>query len=147
MKWFIYLYPKSWRRRYGNELIEVLKQTDRSFKTIFDLLLGIIDAWHIELSEKEIYGFRLSQVLALISLINVLIISKLISLREVILLEQIALIVAMLSFFLAVVVLIVNMFKVGVIPAFSSKTRLAKISVGLMGSYAIFFVAFLVLAN
>ncbi|MCG5104107.1 hypothetical protein [Oceanobacillus alkalisoli] len=147
MKWFIYLYPKSWRRRYGNELIEVLKQTDMSFKTIFDLLLGVIDAWHIELREREIYGFRMSQVLALISLINVLIISKLISLREVILLEQIALIVAMLSFFLAIVVLIVNMFKVGIIPAFSIKTRLAKISVGLMGSYAIFFVTFLVLAN
>jgi len=147
MKWFIYLYPKSWRRRYGNELIEVLKQTDMSFKTIFDLLLGVIDAWHIELREREIYGFRMSQVLALISLINVLIISKLISLREVILLEQIALIVAMLSFFLAIVVLIVNMFKVGIIPAFSIKTRLAKISVGLMGSYAIFFITFLVLAN
>lgn len=147
MKWFIYLYPKSWRRRYGNELIEVLKQTDMSFKTIFDLLLGVIDAWHIELREREIYGFRMSQVLALISSINVLIISKLISLREVILLEQIALIVAMLSFFLAIVVLIVNMFKVGIIPAFSIKTRLAKISVGLMGSYAIFFITFLVLAN
>ncbi|MCF3943696.1 hypothetical protein [Oceanobacillus alkalisoli] len=147
MKWFIYLYPKSWRRRYGKELVEVLKQTDMSFKTIFDLLLGVIDAWHIELREREIYGFRMSQVLALISLINVLIISKLISLREVILLEQIALIVAMLSFFLAIVVLIVNMFKVGIIPAFSIKTRLAKISVGLMGSYAIFFVTFLVLAN
>lgn len=147
MKWFIYLYPKSWRRRYGNELIEVLTQTDRSFKTIVDLLLGIIDAWHMELREREIYGFRMSQVLAFISLINVLIISKLISLREVILLEQIALIVAMLSFFLAIVVLIVNMFKVGILPAFSIKTRLAKVSVGLMGSYAIFFITFLVLAN
>lgn len=147
MKWFIYLYPKRWRRRYGNELIELLKQADMSFKTIFDLLLGIIDAWHIELSEREIYGFRMSQILALISLINVLIISRLISLREVILLEQIALIVAMLSFFLAIIVLIVNMFKVRIIPAFSIKTRLAKISVGLMGSYAIFFITFLVLAN
>lgn len=147
MKWFIYLYPKRWRRRYGNELIELLKQADMSFKTIFDLLLGIIDAWHIELSEREIYGFRMSQILALISLINVLIISRLISLREVILLEQIALIVAMLSFFLAIIVLIVNMFKVRIIPAFSIKTKLAKISVGLMGSYAIFFITFLVLAN
>ncbi|MCM3713866.1 hypothetical protein [Halalkalibacter oceani] len=61
--------------------------------------------------------------------------------------EQIALIVAMLSFFLAIVVLIVNMFKVGILPAFSIKTRLAKVSVGLMGSYAIFFITFLVLAN
>ena len=147
MKWLVYLYPKTWRKRYGNELIDVLKQTDRSFKTIFDLLLGVIDAWHIELSEREVYGFRMSQVLALISLINVLIISKLISLREVILLEQVALIVAMLSFFLAIVVLIVNMFKVGIIPAFSIKTRLAKISVGLLGSYAVFFITFLALAN
>ncbi|ENH96742.1 hypothetical protein J416_09199 [Gracilibacillus halophilus YIM-C55.5] len=147
MKWFIYLYPKSWRRRYGDELMEVIKQTDTSFKTIIDLLLGIIDAWHIELSERKVYGFRLSQLLTLIGLINVLVISKLISLREAILLEQIALIVAMLSFFLAIVVLVVNMFKVGIISAFSTNTRLAKISVGLMGSYAVFFITFLVLAN
>lgn len=147
MKCFLYLYPKSWRRRYGNELMEILKQTDFSFHTMFDLLLGIMDAWHTELSERKIYGFRMSQILALISLINVFFISKLISLREVILLEQIALIVAMLSFFLAIVVLIVNMFKVGIIQAFSIKTRLAKLSVGLIGSYAIFFTTFLVLAN
>ena len=147
MKWFIYLYPKSWRRRYGHEFIEVLKQTDMSFKILFDLLLGVIDAWHIELREREIYGFRMSQVFALMSLLNVLIISKLISIREVIVLEQVALIIAMLSFFLAIVVLIANMVKVGIIPAFSIKTRLAKISVGLMGSYAIFFTTFLVLAN
>mgnify|MGYP001259420753 CR=1 FL=1 len=147
MKWLIYLYPKSWRSRYGNELMEVWKQTDKSFKIIVDLLLGIIDAWHLELSERKFCGFRMSQVVVLISFINILIISKLISLREVILLEQIALIISMVSFLLAIVLLIANMFKVGIVPAFSMKTKLAKAAVGFMGSYAVFFVTFLVLAN
>lgn len=148
MKYFIYMYPKSWRRRYGNEMIEVLKQTDWSFKVVLDLLLGIADAWIMELNERKIFGFRMSQVLLLISLINVFVILKLTSLRGVnVMLEQVSLLIAMLSFFLAIAVLIANMLKVGIISAFSIKTRLAKISLGLMGSYALFFVIFLVAAN
>ncbi|TVT27752.1 hypothetical protein FO441_08580 [Salinicoccus cyprini] len=147
MKWYIYLYPKRWRERYGIELITVLKQTGMSSRIMFDLLLGIIDAWHIELSERKILGFRMSQVLVLISLFNVLVITRLISLVGVFILGQIALIIAMLSFFLAMILLVANMFKVGIIPAFSMKTRLAKMSVGLMGSYAVFFIVFLVLTN
>ncbi|GAJ97700.1 hypothetical protein JCM19055_573 [Geomicrobium sp. JCM 19055] len=54
-------------------------------------------------------------------------------------LEQIALIIAMLSFFLAVCILIVNMFKVGIAKGFSLNTRLGKLSIGFMGSYALFF--------
>lgn len=148
MKWFIYMYPKSWRRRYGNEMIDVLKQTDWSFKIVFDLLLGIADSWIMELNEKKVLGFRMSQVLLLISLINVFVILKLTSLRGVnVMLEQVSLLIAMLSFFLAIVVLIVNMLKVGIIPALSIKTKLAKISLSLMGSYALFFAIFLVAAN
>ncbi|ALX48765.1 hypothetical protein [Lentibacillus amyloliquefaciens] len=148
MKWFIYMYPKSWRRRYSNEMIEVLKQTDWSFKVVFDLLLGIADAWIMELNEKKVLGFRMSQVLLLISLINVFVILKLTSLRGVnVMLEQVSLLIAMLSFFLAIVVLIANMLKVGIIPALSIKTKLAKISLSLMGSYALFFAIFLVAAN
>lgn len=146
MKWLIYMYPKRFRKRYGNELMEIVKQMDWSLKIIVDLLFGIIDAWRIELNEKEIYGFRMSQLLMLISLMNVLIVMKWISLREVILLEQIALMVAMLSFFLAVVFFLVNLFKVGM-KVFSIKTRLAKMSLTLMGVYVVSFVTFLVLAN
>lgn len=147
MKWFIYLYPKNWRKRYGHEMIEVLKQTGWSFNVMIDLLLGTIDAWKMELSERKIYGFRMSQILLLISLMNVFVILKLISLREVILLEQAALLIAMLSFFLAVVIFIVNIFKVGIKETFSTKTKLAKTSVGLMGVYVLSFMTFLVLAN
>lgn len=117
MKWFVYLYPKSWRKRYGNELVEVLKQTDRSFKTVIDLLLGIIDAWHMELSERDIFGYRISQGLVLITLLNVFIILKLKPLKEVVLVEQVAgfaVLIAMLSLFLAVVTLIVSLLKFGV---------------------------------
>lgn len=136
MKWFVYMYPKSWRKRYGNELVEVLKQTDRSFKTVIDLLLGIIDAWHMELSERDIFGYRISQGLVLITLLNVFIILKLKPLKEVVLVEQVAgfaVLIAMLSLFLAVVTLIVSLLKFGVKEGFSLKTKLTKTSVGLMG--------------
>lgn len=129
-------------------MIDVLKQTDWSFKIVFDLLLGLADSWIMELNEKKVLGFRMSQVLLLISLINVFVILKLTSLRGVnVMLEQVSLLIAMLSFFLAIVVLIVNMLKVGIIPALSIKTKLAKISLSLMGSYALFFAIFLVAAN
>jgi len=150
MKWFVYMYPKSWRKRYGNELIEVLKQTDRSFKTVIDLLLGIIDAWHMELSERDIFGYRISQGLVLITLLNVFIILKLKPLKEVVLVEQVAgfaVLIAMLSLFLAVVTLIVSLLKFGVKEGFSLKTKLTKTSVGLMGVYVICISTFLVMAN
>ncbi|KNE19291.1 hypothetical protein KBP50_18195 [Virgibacillus pantothenticus] len=150
MKWLVYMYPKSWRRRYGNELIEVLNQTDKSFKTVIDLLLGIIDAWHIELSERDIYGYRISQALVLITLINVFIILKVNPLKEVILVEQVAMfavLIAMLSLFLAIVTFIVSLFKFGVKEGFSLKTKLSKTSLGLMGVYAVCITTFLVLIN
>lgn len=150
MKWFVYMYPKSWRKRYGNELVEVLKQTDRSFKTVIDLLLGIIDAWHMELSERDIFGYRISQGLVLITLLNVFIILKLKPLKEVVLVEQVAgfaVLIAMLSLFLAVVTLIVSLLKFGVKEGFSLKTKLTKTSVGLMGVYVICISTFLVMAN
>src|SRR5690625_1942069 len=140
MKWFVYMYPKRWRRRYGNELIEVLKQTDLSFKTILDLLIGIIDAWHLELSEKDIFGYRLSRVLVVITVINAFIILKFKPFKEVIRVEQIASVVVLLgmaSLFLAVVTFIVSLLKFGVKEGFSLKTKLTKVSMGLMGVYAV----------
>jgi len=150
MKWFVYMYPERWRRRYGDELIEVLRQTDRSFKTIMDLLSGLIDAWHIELSERDIYGYRISQALVVITLINAFIILKLKPLKEVIWVEQIATVVvliAMVSLLLAIVTFMWGLFKFGIKEGFSLKTKLTKISFGLMGVYAVFIATFIVLIN
>lgn len=143
------MYPKRWRRRYGNELIEVLKQTDWSIKTIMDLLTGIIDAWHIELSERNIYGYRISQVLVLLTLINAFIILKLKPLKEVIFVEQVAMVavlIAMLSLFLAIVTFIGSLLTFGMKEGFSLKTQFTT-SLGLMGVYGVFIVTFLVLVN
>lgn len=150
MKWFVYMYPKRWRKRYGNELIEVLKQTDLSFKVIVDLLLGIIDAWHLELSEKNIYGYRLSQVLVVITLINAFIILKFKPLKEIIVVEQIlsaVVVIGMASLFLAVLTFIVSLFKFGVKEGFSLKTKLTKVSMGLMGVYAVTIGGVIVIIN
>lgn len=150
MKWLVYMYPKRWRRRYGNELIEVLKQTDLSFKTIMDLLSGIVDAWHLELSERDIYAYRISQVLVVITLINAFIILKLKPLKEVIFVEQIATVtvfIAMVSLFLSIATFIVSLFKFGVKEGFSLKTKLTKISIGLMGTYVVFIATFIALIN
>jgi len=149
MRWLVYLYPKTWRKRYGNELIDVLKQTDTSLKTIIDLLIGIIDAWHIELNERYIYGYRISQILVAVTIINAFIVLKLKPLGEVIEVEvfaTIAVLIAMLSLFLAVITLVVSIFKFGR-EGLTLKPKLTKTSVGLMGAYGVFMVTFLVLIN
>lgn len=149
MKWLIYLYPKTWRRRYGNELTDVLKRTDTSLKTIIDLLMGIIDAWHIELNERYIFSYRISQILVAVTIVNAFIILKLKPLGEVIEVEifaTIAVLIAMLSLLLAVVTLVVSIFKFGK-EGLTLKPKLTKTSVGLMGTYAVFMVTFLVLIN
>jgi|SRR5699024_1655458 len=150
MKWLVYLYPKTWRKRYGNELIDVLNHTDRSFKTIIDLLLGIIDAWNIELSERNSFWFRIGQMLVLVTLINAIIVLKMKPLKEVILVEQVAMVavlIAMLSLLAAVVAFIVGLFKFGIEEGYSFKTKLMKTSVGLMGVYGVFTVTFLILTR
>lgn len=145
MRWLIYLYPKTWRRRYGNELTDVLEQTDTSLKTIIDLLMGIIDAWHIELNERYIF----SQILVAVTIVNAFIVLKLKPLGEVIEVEvfaTIAVLIAMLSLLLAVVILVVNIFNFGK-EGLTLKSKLTKTSVGLMGVYVVFMVTFLVLIN
>jgi len=149
MRWLIYLYPKTWRKRYGNELTDVLKQTDTSLKTIIDLLIGIIDAWHIELNERYIYGYRISQILVAVTIVNAFIVLKLKPLGEVIEVEifaTIAVLIAMLSLLLAVVTLVVSIFKFGK-EGLTLKPKLTKTSVGLIGAYGVFMVTFLVLIN
>ncbi|WP_434121084.1 hypothetical protein [Salinicoccus roseus] len=149
MRWLVYLYPKTWKERYGNELTDILKQTDTSFKTIIDLLIGIIDAWHMELKERNAYGYRISQVLVVVTVINLFIVLKLKPLGEVIEVEiaaTIAVLIAMASLFLAAVALVVSIFKFGR-DGLTLKPKLSKVAFGLMGSYAVFMVTFLVLIN
>ncbi|WP_102335267.1 hypothetical protein [Salimicrobium jeotgali] len=149
MKWLIYLYPKTWRKRYGDELNDILKQTDTSFKTIIDLLIGIIDAWHLELNERDIYGYRIGQILVAATAINLFIVLKLKPLGEVIEMEivaTIAVLIAMSSLFLAIVAFVVSIFKFGR-EGLTLKPKLSKTAVGLMGSYAVFMGTFLILIN
>ncbi|MGE7114329.1 hypothetical protein [Lysinibacillus sp. NPDC047702] len=61
--------------------------------------------------------------------------------------EQITLLIAMASIFLAVSIFIVNLFKEGFQKAFSIRTKLLKMSLGFMGLYGLSFIAFFVLVN
>lgn len=149
MRWLIYLYPKSWRKRYGDELTDILKQTDASLKTVADLFTGIMDAWHIELDERYTYGYQISKMLVVVTIINAFIVLQLKPLGEVIEVDvftTIVVLIAMLSLFLAVVTLAVSIFKFGR-EGFTLKPKLTKTAVGLMGVYGVFIVTFLTLIN
>ena len=147
MKSLIYLYPKSWRKRYGDEILDLLEQKDWTFFMTIDLLRGIVDAWKIEINEREVFGIRMSNVLLLVGLINIFIILQYRSSQEVIIIEQITLIIAIVSFLLAVSIFIVHLFKEGLQKAFSNSTKLSKMSLGFMGIYGLSIITFLVLAN
>jgi len=147
MKSLIYLYPKSWRKRYGDEILDLLEQKDWTFFMTIDLLRGIVDAWKIEINEREVFGIRMSNVLLLVGLINIFIILQYRSSQEVIIMEQITLIIAIVSFLLAVSIFIVHLFKDGLQKAFSNSTKLSKMSLGFMGIYGLSILTFLVLAN
>jgi hypothetical protein len=45
MTWLLALYPPRWRRRYGDELRELLATQRFSPRTVVDLIAGAIDAW------------------------------------------------------------------------------------------------------
>lgn len=149
MRWLIYLYPKTWRKRYGDELTEVLNQTDPSFKIIMDLFTGVMDAWHMELNEKYNYGYRIIQLLVAVTIVNAFLVLNLKPLGEatgVNIFSTIVVLIAMLSLFLAVVTFVVSIFKYGK-EGFTLKPKLTKTSVGLMGVYGVFIVTFLTLIN
>lgn len=149
MRWLIYLYPKTWRKRYGEELTDVLKQTDASFKTIIDLFTGIMDAWHIEINEKYNYGYRIVQLLVAATIVNAFLVLNLKPLGEatgVNIFATIVVLIAMLSLFLSVVTLGVSIYKYGR-EGFTLKPKLSKTAVGLMGVYGVFITTFLVLIN
>ena len=44
MSWLLRLYPRRWRRRYGDELTQLLETEPRSFRLFLDLLAGALDA-------------------------------------------------------------------------------------------------------
>ena len=45
MTWLLRLYPRTWRRRYGAEVEEILAGRTFSFRTTIDLVAGAIDVW------------------------------------------------------------------------------------------------------
>ena len=43
--WLLNLYPRAWRRRYGDEVAEMLAGRAFSLRTSVDLIAGAIDVW------------------------------------------------------------------------------------------------------
>ena len=44
MRWFLRLYPRAWRRRYGEEFAALLEQVPASPAVLLDVLRGAVDA-------------------------------------------------------------------------------------------------------
>jgi len=44
VSWILSLYPRGWRERYQEEMMALLEEYTITLKTIFDLLLGALDA-------------------------------------------------------------------------------------------------------
>ena len=45
MTWLLKLYPPDWRRRYGDEFVELVGAQPFSFAMAIDVVAGAIDAW------------------------------------------------------------------------------------------------------
>jgi hypothetical protein len=45
MTWILRLYPRPWRRRYGDEVAAMIEGRAFSFATAVDLIAGAIDVW------------------------------------------------------------------------------------------------------
>lgn len=69
MKWLIRLYPKKWRKRYGDEFLYILENRKLSFKESIDILINAMDARFLHLVEwiinmdKKIRDMMLRSVL------------------------------------------------------------------------------------
>jgi len=64
--WIIRLYPRGWRQRYEEEMIALLEQHTVTTATIFDLLLGALDA-HLDPSyrtERALFLFKDERTIA-----------------------------------------------------------------------------------
>src|ERR1700753_426329 len=44
VSWILSIYPRGWRERYQEEMLALLEEYTITLKTIFDLLLGALDA-------------------------------------------------------------------------------------------------------
>lgn len=53
MKWFIYLYPKKWRERYGEEFVYILENKKLSIKSMADIFIHAMDARLLGLIERR----------------------------------------------------------------------------------------------
>lgn len=51
MKWLIYLYPKKWRNRYGDEFFYILENRKLSLKEVIDVFFNAMDARVLSLVE------------------------------------------------------------------------------------------------
>ncbi|WP_410989314.1 hypothetical protein [Bacillus cereus] len=54
MKWLINLYPKKWRKRYGDEFLYILEKRELSLKEIIDVFINAMDARLLNLVEEII---------------------------------------------------------------------------------------------
>lgn len=54
MKWLIHLYPKKWRKRYGDEFLYILGKRELSLKEIIDVFINAMDARLLNLVEEII---------------------------------------------------------------------------------------------
>lgn len=45
MTWLLKLYPRAWRRRYGDELTDLIARQPFSVGAAVDIIAGAIDAW------------------------------------------------------------------------------------------------------
>lgn len=51
MKWLIYLYPKKWRNRYGDEFLYILENRSISFRELIDICINALDTRILVLAE------------------------------------------------------------------------------------------------
>src|SRR5215211_4813346 len=57
--WLVRLYPRAWRERYEEEFVAMLEEGPVSIRDLFDVALGVVDAW---LRPQVVYEGRLVMV-------------------------------------------------------------------------------------
>jgi hypothetical protein len=57
--WLVRAYPRAWRERYEEEFVAMLEQGPVSIRDLFDVTLGVVDAW---LRPQVVYEGRLAMV-------------------------------------------------------------------------------------
>lgn len=55
MKWLLYLYPKAWRKRYGDEFSYILENKKLSFVEIIDIFVNAADTRLLLLGKGIVY--------------------------------------------------------------------------------------------